>query len=733
MFRKGYTFDDVCLVPCFNNVASRKDPDVSGWITKDIKIEIPIVNAPMDTVISEPLADILLERGTYPIFHRFNDPVALEGLVNKYTNKAVYSCGLNDIELVSKLVDKGANKFLIDIANGHCLAMLNTIETLKKRHSNISIMAGNVCTAMGYMDLVRAGADSVRVGVGGGCFTSETKVLKSDGTYENINRLKVGDLVLNGSGNPVRVKHVVNNGFKKVIKIRTSNWPVPVYVTKDHLFYIGDLTACKYDTIQTKGIAKTLDCREKIEGHMYDRKKWFPIGDLDMQKQFLLTPNDLRFQLPADFTIDLGNFLRKGHLCTETITTVGSRKGNSNIFNRFLHSDYNLGYVFGLFLGDGHAKLEINSANNTECGRVVWYLGKNETQIVEKLKHSLKALLGESASFTLTEKRNMLVVTCYNKLLAKLLYSFGKKEKKHLPNDYFCSNLEYLKGVFDGLFDSDGNLDSKRKTLHNTSSSINELFNFLCLSLGYTFSSTIRKPTAGGLKGTSAERCLPSYVTRLHSSRRKSRDYWYSTLLEVEEVGFQMETWDIEVDCPSHSFIANNSIVHNSACSTRIKTAVGVPQFTAIYDCAEMAKKFKVPVIADGGIKGSREVCLALAAGATAVMVGKLFALTEESAAEKSIDKDRNGNLYAKYRGQASADFQKDFYGKVKDNTVPEGVDFWAPVSGSAHQVVNDLVGGLRSSMTYLGAKNLKEYQAKAEFMEVTANSYMLESNPRKD
>ena len=119
-----------------------------------------------------------------------------------------------------------------------------------------------------------------------------------------------------------------------------------------------------------------------------------------------------------------------------------------------------------------------------------------------------------------------------------------------------------------------------------------------------------------------------------------------------------------------------------AACTTRMVTGFGVPQFTAVRDCAAVADKLRVPLIADGGIRGSRDIVLALAAGASSVMVGKLFAVTEESAAEKRPIADNGGALEAKYRGQASKDFQIDFYGGLKRNTVPEGTDFWAPVSG---------------------------------------------------
>jgi len=189
-----------------------------------------------------------------------------------------------------------------------------------------------------------------------------------------------------------------------------------------------------------------------------------------------------------------------------------------------------------------------------------------------------------------------------------------------------------------------------------------------------------------------------------------------------------------------------------AACTTRVVTGFGIPQFTAIYECAKIAQKLRVPIIADGGIRGSRDVVLALAAGASTVMVGKLFALTQESAAEKkqttkwvphqelpdgtltvgdySLGFPVEENL-AKYRGQASTDFQNEFYGGLKEKTVAEGTDFWAPVTGTAQQLIDEILGGLRSGLTYGGARNIKELQRKAEFMQVTSN-YGEESNPRR-
>jgi len=184
-----------------------------------------------------------------------------------------------------------------------------------------------------------------------------------------------------------------------------------------------------------------------------------------------------------------------------------------------------------------------------------------------------------------------------------------------------------------------------------------------------------------------------------------------------------------------------------SCCSTRNVTGFGEGQFTAVYECGKEARKYGVPIIADGGIQGSKDVVLALAAGASSVMIGSLFAATEESAAEKrgstlteyiaeteaatmmAINYKAGGYIpevkpikprEAKYRGQASADFQDDFFGGVKKGTVPEGTDSWIPVTGSAQDVIDNLLGGLRSGLTYGGARRIKELQRKSDFIRIT-------------
>ncbi|HSX25479.1 MAG TPA: guanosine monophosphate reductase [Chlamydiales bacterium] len=332
--RHALTYDDVALVPQFNNIPSRTEPSLESWLTKKMKVSIPILAANMDTVISYELAEILITQGSIPIFHRFSTFEEQMKWVKKFQGKTFVSCGILKLDETRKLLDLGALGACIDVAHGHSDRMFRHIQELKKSHPDKEIIAGNVCTAMAYHDLVNAGADAVKVGVGPG-----------------------------------------------------------------------------------------------------------------------------------------------------------------------------------------------------------------------------------------------------------------------------------------------------------------------------------------------------------------------------------------------------------AACTTRMVTGFGVPQFSAVQDCARIAEKLRVPLIADGGIRTSRDVVLALAAGASTVMVGKLFAQTAESAAPKRKgDKGQE----AKFRGQASADFQNEFYGGLKAKTVAEGIDFWGPVSGTAEDLLATLLGGIRSGMTYGGARNIKELQRKAEFVQVTA-SYIHESKPRPD
>jgi IMP dehydrogenase len=169
-----------------------------------------------------------------------------------------------------------------------------------------------------------------------------------------------------------------------------------------------------------------------------------------------------------------------------------------------------------------------------------------------------------------------------------------------------------------------------------------------------------------------------------------------------------------------------------SICTTRIVAGAGVPQLTAVMECYQVAKKNRIPLIADGGIKYSGDITKALAAGANAVMIGSLFAGTDESPGETIL---YQGRSYKVYRGMGSIGAMeqgaKDRYqqeGVETRKLVPEGVEGRVPNKGSLSQSVLQLLGGLRSGMGYCGAKNLAELKRKAKFVRIT-NAGLRESH----
>jgi IMP dehydrogenase len=162
-----------------------------------------------------------------------------------------------------------------------------------------------------------------------------------------------------------------------------------------------------------------------------------------------------------------------------------------------------------------------------------------------------------------------------------------------------------------------------------------------------------------------------------------------------------------------------------SICTTRVISGVGVPQITAIASCAKAAARHGTPVISDGGIKYSGDITKALAAGANSVMIGSLFAGTEESPGETIL---YQGRTYKVYRGMGSLgamkEGSKDRYGQAdvseESKLVPEGIEGQVPYKGSLSFNIHQLIGGLRAGMGYLGCRTVADLRAKARFMRVT-------------
>ena len=644
---------------------------------------------------------------------RVRYPAASKDAQGRLLVGAAVGVGPDALERSEALVAADVDALVVDTAHGHSRAVVDMTRTVKERF-DVQVIAGNIATGDAAEALISAGADAVKVGVGPGCFGAGTRVLMADATYENIEDVRAGDRVINMHGEPVTVVNAWCTGVREVMAVRHVAAPRETVVTPDHRFWVGELATTSAATVSSKGCVATLE-RPTTRGS--SKLRWKEVADA-ARDDFLL-PRHAAFELPDDLEIDLRAF--------------GSREEKLTRHRTSVAADYFLGYVFGVFLGDGHAFL--NRVRTTDIGRVDWYLGPGERAIAEKVAACVEVVTGMRPEIL---EGRLTTVRLFSQQWARLLAQFGKRHEKHLPRGYMCGNPTYLKGLYDGLVDSDGFHDEGgRACFENTSQKLVELFGVLCFLLWGSFPNVEREArSAGGLRG-SDDRCREPFKARLNvtHAKRHLREFQVVRPLGRRRLATAVPVYDIEVDCPTHSFIADNAIVHNSICTTRVVAGVGVPQVTAIFDVAQVAARDGVPVIADGGIKSSGDVAKAVAAGADTVMLGSFLAGTDESPGDVIV---HQGERFKEYRGMGSLGamrargFSKDryFQGDVEDpgDLVPEGIEGRVAYKGPLRPIVHQLVGGLRQAMGYCGAATLEELKG-ASFVRITGAG-LRESHP---
>jgi IMP dehydrogenase/GMP reductase len=646
-------------------------------------------------------------------------PLAAKDEQGRLRVGAAVGVGPDTFERCEALIAEDVDLLMIDTSHGHSRMVIEGVGKLVAAFGkHVQIAAGNVATAEGAQALIEAGVGAVKVGIGPGCFAAGTRVLMADATYKNIEDVQPGDRIINMQGEPVTVLRAWCTGVREVMAVRHTASYRETYVTPDHNYFVGDLSTVSAVSVASRGYADHL---AKLTRFGVSKLHWKEVGA--SERGVFLLPRVVNFELPTGFAIDLREFaIRQNKQLARYHTTITD--------------SYELGYVFGTFLGDGHAF--IGTSRNSVSGRVTWYFALAEADVAAKLVRCLQVVSGvEPTSAANTQVIN---THLYSLEWARLLAQFGKRHEKHLPSRYLSSNPEYLRGLFDGLVDSDGMISTDgRIGFRNTSQALVELFNVLCFLVKGSFpNSHTDKASAGGLSGTSVENCRDSYRSRLNANheRRLLTSHQAVKSLGSRSTGLSVPVYDLEVDCPTHSFIADNAIVHNSICTTRVVAGTGVPQITAIYDCARAAAPHGIPVIADGGIQYSGDIAKAIAAGADTVMLGGLLAGVDESPGELII---AQGERYKDYRGMGSIgamkrrSYSKDryFQNEVADESrlIAEGIEGRVPYKGQLANVVYQLVGGLRQAMGYVGAEHIADLKTRTRFIRITGAG-LRESHP---
>jgi IMP dehydrogenase/GMP reductase len=724
---KGYTYDDVLLIPKKSKITSRSLIDISTDLGRGVILKIPIVSANMRDVTGMKMAITIARMGGLAILHRFDGPDYNQAKVfedathrgSEFVNNIGVSVGVKkeDIYRARTLIDLGAKIICVDVAHGHHENVCRMIQTVRGLKEDALIIAGNVATHLGAIFLGQeCDADVVKVGVGPGCFAAGTRILMSDGMYKNIEDICPGDRVINQEGKPRTVESCFSTGRRRVSRVRNSVWYDSTLVTADHKYFVGDLSTTSKETLATRGYAHILERQSKTTPKR-SKYKWQEIGK--SQNVALLLPKTIRFELPDAFSIDLR--IRDGG------------NGHSSIKSRVdvsLSPSYDLGYILGTFLGDGCSG--VYEHNHSKIGSVEWYFGLKERLIAEKLSTCLARVLGKKLK--VEKKASILLCSLYYKPFADFLQEFGKKEKKHLPCHLLVSHKPYLKGLFDGLVDSDGHLSKNgRLSFDNTSRQLIELFNVLTYLLTGVFpNNQMKEKSPGGLKNCNPDNLNQPYVARINrtAEKRTTKDWQISKLLEYTPTNDIVDVYDLTINCDTHSFIADNAIVHNSLCTTRIETGNGVPQLTALEHaylhrnehhyksscgytyCSGTTECYKV--IADGGIKSAGDITKALCFS-HAAMVGNLLAGSSDAPGDVIV---KDGRKYMRYSGSSTH----------KTSHI-EGVSGLVSYKGSSERVVNRLVEGLRSGMSYQGASTLDELREDPKFVSIS-HAGLTESQP---
>ncbi len=722
-----YDFSDCLILPKRSSINSRKNVDLQRTFvfkhSKKTYTGFPLLAANMDHTGTFQMAVEMATMGASVALHKhygadelikfFNMPLAVPTFYSMGIGKADY----DKFKKVHKAVRDGIQYVCIDVANGYTEAFVEFISKVRDYAPDVTIMAGNVVTAEMTEQLIISGADIVKVGIGGGCLSAESRILMSNGSYKNIVDVERGDYVITMTGEPAKVLNSFCTGFKSVTSIWNSHFHTPLTLTPDHTCFVGDL-----DTGDTLSPTVFDDVSKNPENLDKSEQKWMPAKDISHAVG--LIPNNIKWDLPESFSYKL------------------SAGENTEVT---INSSHELGYMFGCYIGDGLPHTLYYGRDDEQCS-VIWYINKLNVDTIDKLCSSVTFVTGQEPIIKTTGSTTM--VTLPGAEWYNLFVLFERLRDKHLPSKYFCLDVGYLKGLQSGLIDSD--VHSGAGTFVNQSPAIVELFGWVNYQLhgSYPLMKTRRGHGCGSYyQNVNNDIMMDGFqITKQYPTGGTER--------------FDIPVYDLEIDHSTHSFIANNMIVHNSVCTTRKITGVGYPQLSAVIETADAAHGLGGLICSDGGHVLPGDVSKAFGAGADFVMLGGMlaghlecnglvtfgdnellipttlnqyaidmgvyydlenlcFVINNAGTWERSDDYfDVSGHPSGmSFYGMSSKSAMNIHANGVAEYRASEGKQVVVPYRGSVVNTLRTIMGGVRSTCTYTGSVSLKELSKRTTFV----------------
>ncbi len=693
-----------------------------------------------------------------------------------------------NLERAEALVAAGADALVVDSAHGHSTRVVAFAREVKAAFggSGVQIVAGNVSTAEGAAALCEAGVDAVKVGQGPGsiCHHPETLILMGDGSVRPIAGVRVGDMVVTHTGNVRSVTKVYRHHYRgPLVRLTVDGCPHPLRMTPGHpVLGVPSAAAAGREPWIAPGTARggrspewraagdwrprdavvlpvrrtgwmptTYDLLLAAPGHRYD-ERWIWSDAPDRRG----TPTR-RTEVGAIFEAGAampqrGRDVRRADpaLATATSEYTDAAHCTTTRLPRHVRADRAFMRLIGYYLSAGHC------ADTPDRREVVFAFHQDETAIHQDVLQLCATVFGHRGGRIVGAPCGPgVAVLIESHVLACFLEGLlpSPPAGRRIPGELMDQPAEHLRQLVIGLLRGQAQVDAEgRRMVYETSSpQMAHQLSDILMRLGYLPGIAHTPPVRAGARGTFAV-CLcgaegrrflgdfpelgrcPAPGPRHHhaaGSRRMFREGGrvLAAIARVEQEPDQdLDVYNLEVAI-DHSYVAERVAVHN--CTTRIVAGVGMPQLTAVWECSRAAERYGVPVIADGGVKYSGDIPKAIAAGACSVMIGSLFAGTEESPGELEI---YQGRSYKVYRGMGSLGALEDgsrdrYFQEGAQKLVPEGVEGRVPFRGPLAETVFQLEGGLRSGMGYCGTGTIEELRRRGRFVRVTPAG-LRESHP---